>query len=111
MSFVSFSHRNEIGKWANNGQTCIGVDYLLIHSEVKDRFLEELVKVINTFYGENPFHNSDYERIQNLKHFQRLSMYTFSEFDFALKVCLIHHLRHRRIYAVRRNHILWRSNQ
>ncbi|TPX37173.1 hypothetical protein SmJEL517_g00792 [Synchytrium microbalum] len=66
------ARRIAFGKWANVGQTCISPDFVLIESSVKDRFLEELVKVITQFYGTDTATNPDYERIQNLRHFQRL---------------------------------------
>lgn len=53
------------GKFINAGQTCIAPDYLLIDSKIKDRFLEIFVKVIKSFYGEDPSESNDFCRIIN----------------------------------------------
>lgn len=61
------------GKFMNAGQTCIGVDYLLIHESVKDEFIAELKACIRKFYGEDPQKSPDYGRIINFSHYERLS--------------------------------------
>jgi aldehyde dehydrogenase (NAD+) len=61
------------GKCLNAGQTCVAPDYVLVHTSVKKRLISELVKNINAFYGEEPHNNSDYPKIINQKHFDRLS--------------------------------------
>ncbi|MBQ8802644.1 MAG: aldehyde dehydrogenase [Tyzzerella sp.] len=60
------------GKYLNCGQTCVAPDYILCHSSVKDKFVEEICKQIKKQYGENPLENSDYGRIVNEKHFERI---------------------------------------
>lgn len=67
--------RIAFGKFINAGQTCIAPDYLYLHRNVRDQFLEEFKKVINDFYGENPLENEDYTRIVNERHFTRLKGY------------------------------------
>lgn len=61
------------GKFFNAGQTCIAPDYLLVHKEIKDIFLDKLVATIHEFYGENVRENQDYSHIINEKHFKRLT--------------------------------------
>ena len=61
------------GKFFNAGQTCIAPDYLLVHSKIKDIFLERLIATINEFYNGNIKENTDYTHIINKKHFTRLS--------------------------------------
>lgn len=39
------------GKWLNAGQTCIAPDYLLVHEEVKEKLIEELVVQSSKIYG------------------------------------------------------------
>lgn len=63
------------GKFLNSGQTCVAPDYLLIHSDVKEKFIKEAKKYINIFYGKNPLLSSDYSKIINEKHFKRLIGY------------------------------------
>ena len=57
--------RIAFGKFINAGQTCIAPDYLLIDEKVKDRFLELIVNVIKSFYGEDPSVSEDFCRIIN----------------------------------------------
>jgi acyl-CoA reductase-like NAD-dependent aldehyde dehydrogenase len=61
------------GKFFNAGQTCIAPDYCLVHSAIKDVFLEKMKKTIQDFYGDDPMQSPDYARIVNEKHFQRLT--------------------------------------
>lgn len=60
------------GKFFNAGQSCIAPDYLLIHKEIKDVFLQQLVHFIHSFYGENPEQSKDYLRIVNRSNTERL---------------------------------------
>jgi len=68
--------RIAFGKFLNNGQTCIAPDYVLIHSEVKDKFVEALKKEVILLFGEDnkiDEASSNYSRIVNHRHFGRLS--------------------------------------
>ncbi|MGL6173973.1 MAG: aldehyde dehydrogenase [Cellulosilyticaceae bacterium] len=60
------------GKYLNAGQTCVGVDYVLVQSEIKNQLISEMKKQIRKFYGEKPIHSEDLPRIINQKHFDRL---------------------------------------
>lgn len=60
------------GKFYNLGQTCIAPDYLYVHEEVKDKFLEKLLKNIKKFYGEFPMESSDYGRMIDEDSFHRV---------------------------------------
>ncbi len=60
------------GKLLNAGQTCIAPDYLLITSKYKNQFIEQAKKYIKNFYGDNIKNSSDYSRIINENHFERL---------------------------------------
>lgn len=60
------------GKYLNCGQTCVAPDYVLCESEVKERFIAEVIKEIKWQYGEKPLQNGDYGKIINEKHFSRL---------------------------------------
>lgn len=60
------------GKYLNCGQTCVAPDYILCHSSVKDRLLEEIKKQIRLQYGDDPLSNKDWGKIVNEKHFDRI---------------------------------------
>jgi aldehyde dehydrogenase (NAD+) len=60
------------GKFLNAGQTCIAPDYVLVHDSIKDAFVDELIKVILKFYGEDASRHPRYCRIISNRHFQRL---------------------------------------
>lgn len=63
------------GKFVNAGQTCVAPDYLLVHSRIKDQFLEHFKESIRDFYGVNPKLSPDYPRVVNTSHFDRLNSY------------------------------------
>jgi len=60
------------GKFFNAGQTCLAPDYVVVHRNVKEPFLDEMRKAITQFYGCDPRESPDYGRIINDGHFQRL---------------------------------------
>lgn len=60
------------GKILNAGQTCVAPDYVFVATEVKDLFIELLIKQFEEFLGTNPLTNSDYPKIISYNHFQRL---------------------------------------
>ena len=61
------------GKWLNAGQTCVGVDHVLVHEAVADELTERIVAATTEFYGPDPEASADYARIVNDRHFERLS--------------------------------------
>lgn len=61
------------GKFLNCGQTCVAPDYILCDEKVKDDLIAEIVNQIKLQYGENPLDNSNYGKIVNQKHFERLN--------------------------------------
>ena len=60
------------GKFINNGQICVSPDYLLIHEEIKDEFINEFKKQLKTFFEEDVSASDSYCRIVNERHFKRL---------------------------------------
>ena len=67
------ARRIVFGKFLNCGQTCVAPDYILCHTSVKDRFIEEVKKQIVAQYGANPLENENYGRIVSKKHFDRVA--------------------------------------
>ena len=64
--------RVAFGKYLNCGQTCVAPDYVLVDREIKDAFIAELKKQIEKMYGAHPLQNTDYGKIINQRHFDRL---------------------------------------
>lgn len=63
------------GKMMNAGQTCIAVDYLFVHEQIKDRLVDRLVFYIEKFYGADAKLSPDFGRIVNRGAFDRLVSY------------------------------------
>ena len=63
------------GKALNAGQTCIAPDYLMIHEEVKDKFLQLLVQEWENLLGKDPQQAKHFVRIVNAKALERLIGY------------------------------------
>ena len=61
------------GKYLNCGKTCVAPDYILCHKDIKDELVKEVKIQIEKQYGKNPLENSDYGKIINQKHFERVS--------------------------------------
>ncbi len=66
------ARRIVFGKYLNCGQTCVAPDYVLVQESVHDALVEAIKKEIVLQFGENPLNNSDYGKIINEKHFNRL---------------------------------------
>jgi aldehyde dehydrogenase (NAD+) len=60
------------GKFLNAGQTCVAPDYVLLPENQQTEFIDRLKFHIQAFYGEETKNSSDYPRIVNEKHFDRL---------------------------------------
>lgn len=63
------------GKTINAGQTCIAPDYILIHSEVKDKFVKEYQESISRLHGNDAKEDRHYVRMVNDRAFERVSSY------------------------------------
>lgn len=61
------------GKTINAGQTCIAPDYVFVHESVKDKLIQEMIKVLKEFFGDNPEKCDHYGRIINERHFDRIT--------------------------------------
>jgi len=61
------------GKFVNAGQICVAPDYVLVHEQVKQVFLEKLQQRIRQCYGEDPSQSPDYGRIVNASHVRRIA--------------------------------------
>ena len=66
------ARRIVFGKFLNCGQTCVAPDHVFCERSVKDSLLSEIKREICLQFGENPLENTDYGKIINSKHFDRL---------------------------------------
>lgn len=60
------------GKFLNCGQTCVAPDYIYCDEKIKDRLIVEIIKQIERQFGKKPLLNSNYGKIINEKHFDRI---------------------------------------
>ena len=60
------------GKFFNAGQTCIAPDYLLVQKDIRETLLKGMISTLKTFFGDDPEKSTDYARIVNESHFNRL---------------------------------------
>lgn len=67
------------GKFMNAGQTCVAPDYILVHKDVKDEFLEKIKDRIIRMYGKNAKLSNDYGRIVSKQHLARIVNHIDSE--------------------------------
>ena len=63
------------GKTLNSGQTCIAPDYILIHKDVKDRFVKAFAEEVRNLHGEDISKDRHYVRIVNDRAFERVTGY------------------------------------
>ena len=63
------------GKSLNAGQTCIAPDYLMLHKNIKDKFLSELEKAFGELLGDDPQKSEHFVRMVNDAAFERLKGY------------------------------------
>ena len=69
------SKRIAWGKTLNSGQTCIAPDYLIIHKDVKEAFIDAFGKRISELHGDDIMESPHYVRMVNEKAFQRVCSY------------------------------------
>src|SRR6478735_3124034 len=62
-------------KFSNAGQMCVAPDYVLVHSSVKQKFIQEVSAVVEKFFTKDPLNNPEYGKIINEKQFDRLAEY------------------------------------
>ncbi|HUS01570.1 MAG TPA: aldehyde dehydrogenase family protein, partial [Chitinophagaceae bacterium] len=67
--------RIAFGKFLNTGQTCIAPDYVLVHNDVKEKFIDILKEKVIQFYSDDAANNYDYGKIINEKRFDELVSY------------------------------------
>lgn len=63
------------GKFLNAGQTCVAPDFAVVQRGIFEKFADGLKKAVRKFYGLDASKCSDYGRIVNAQHFERLTNY------------------------------------
>ncbi|MFJ9453644.1 aldehyde dehydrogenase family protein [Kitasatospora sp. NPDC101447] len=61
------------GKFLNAGQTCVAPDYVLAIGDTAAGLEEELAAAVRELFGDDPAGSTDYGRIVNERHFDRLT--------------------------------------
>ena len=69
------ARRIAVAKFSNAGQMCVAPDYVLVHSSVKDKFVDSLRSTISKFFSDDPENNYNYCHIVNERQFDRLINY------------------------------------
>lgn len=73
---VTIARRIAYGKFTNAGQTCVAPDYVLATSQqAYDALIKEVPAAIREFYGKNPAKSTDFGRMINAAHFDRVQGY------------------------------------
>jgi aldehyde dehydrogenase (NAD+) len=62
-------------KFSNAGQMCVAPDYLLVHTDIRVKLLQEMKKTIVSFFGDDAQKSAYYGRIINERQFSRLEKY------------------------------------
>lgn len=75
-SLETAAKRIAFSKMVNAGQTCVAPDYLLVHEEIEEDFLDELRAALMTFYGSlSPTESEALAQIINQKRYDTLKEY------------------------------------
>jgi aldehyde dehydrogenase (NAD+) len=61
-----------MGKTINAGQTCVAPDYILVYEKHLPEFVQSMKTAIHEFFGNHPLESTDYTKIVNTHHFNRL---------------------------------------
>merc|ERR1719469_1863303 len=65
--------RVSAAKWLNAGQICVAPDYVLVHKDVAQEFLEGMKKKIGDAFGADPKASPHFGRIINSNHVRRIN--------------------------------------
>jgi aldehyde dehydrogenase (NAD+) len=60
------------GKSINSGQTCVAPDYVLVHKDIKDALISELIKAKEHCFGESTIESPDFGKIIRPQAFNNL---------------------------------------
>jgi len=82
------AERVAVGKFINNGQTCVAPDYILADERISHQFVEKVIRKTQSMYApDGDFEKSpDYARIVNQSHFLRIQELLRDAIDRGAKV-------------------------
>jgi aldehyde dehydrogenase (NAD+) len=63
------------GKTMNSGQVCIAPDYLLVHADVRQQFVDAAIEALREFFPDGALAADYYGRMVNESHFSRVAGY------------------------------------
>lgn len=63
------------GKTLNGGQTCIAPDYLLLHKDIEQRFIEEFTAAVQQLHGPDPKDSEHYVHLVSDAAYKRVKSY------------------------------------
>ena len=63
------------GKSLNSGQTCIAPDYLILHSDIKEEFVNAFAKEMKSLHGKDILNSGHYVHMVNAKAYERVTGY------------------------------------
>lgn len=69
------ARRIVLTKFSNAGQMCVAPDYVLIHTSVKEKFIDAMKVALKKFFGDKPEESYNYGKIINAKQFDRITGY------------------------------------
>jgi len=72
------ARRIAIAKFSNAGQMCVAPDYVLVHSGIKEKFVDALKESVVKFFSKDPSTDYSYGKIINERQFKRLVSYLSS---------------------------------
>jgi aldehyde dehydrogenase (NAD+) len=62
-------------KFFNGGQTCIGIDYLIVHEKIKDELVQLMIQAIKDNFGEDASKSESLAHIISINRFATLKNY------------------------------------
>src|SRR5687768_10730143 len=69
------ARRIALTKFSNAGQMCVAPDYVMVHTDVKEKFLELIKGSVQQFFGNKPEESYNYGRMVNERQFNRVVNY------------------------------------
>ena len=62
------------GKFFNSGQSCMAPNHLFIEKTIEEKFIKELKKMIEEFYGKNPIKSDNLSRLEEKQFFKSIQI-------------------------------------